>query len=184
MDPVNLLTDVGTGFLTGVGKAGVKAVARGAYKEGARMIGRNVAQDVGYGLAASAAMDTAEAAGAGPLLQTLAGVVGPTAAPLVLQSGRKSLALLMKSLRRTNPEAYDGIVGAAAAHPELRFSREVAGLDEALAHGVGVASGPGSGCPRPMWRPPYPRSSPGPGTPCPWRWWVPLPRCLRISGTP
>lgn len=142
LDPVNLIADLSTGFATAPGRAGVKALLRGEVRQGAAVLGRNVAQDVGYGLAASGSMSAAEAAGAGPLVQTLAGVVGPVAAPALFQLGRRGLAEFLKRAAQANPEVYKGVVATAEAHPEMRFSRDVAEV-------AGELRGPGQAEVRP-----------------------------------
>lgn len=142
LDPANLATDLATGFATAPGRAGLKAMARGELRQGAAQLGRNVAQDVGYGLAASGSMSAAEAAGAGPLVQTLAGVVGPVAAPALFTLGRRGLAEFLKRAAQANPEVYKGVVATAEAHPEMRFSRDVAEV-------AGELRGPGQAEVRP-----------------------------------
>lgn|GEM_PF-3733072 len=120
--PSDLLADVAQGTITagasipasaarigsrvGMGSAIGGAISSEGLETAARTVGKRVVTEAGTGALAGGAMTAADAAGAGPLLQIMAGVVGPTATMAMVQLPRKGLAVYLKNLEIRNPDVY------------------------------------------------------------------------------
>jgi hypothetical protein len=122
-DPVDLVTDFMTGGTTFLmrqtTKAGIKATAKGVAKEGAK--------DVALGGVAGTAMVGADFAGAGQVVETMSGVVGPTATQAILSGGRRGMIQFMKNIKKNNPKAHDEILKSANAAPDSDISKTIRG---------------------------------------------------------
>lgn len=123
--PVDFLADLVSGGLTSVGRAGIGAIAKGNIEAGTKQLGRNVALEVGTGALAGETMTAVEAAGAGPLLQAVSGIIGPTATIALMQLPRKGLATYLRSLDTSNPEAYTKIKSAVEHLGESKFAQKI-----------------------------------------------------------
>jgi hypothetical protein len=120
-DPIDLAVDFMTGGITGLRKVGGKALT----KAGAKILGKSVAEDVGYGMAAGGFMTGAEKAGAGPLVQTLSGLIGATATSGLLTMGRKGFATWLRRVRETNPRVYEKVVKAAESDADNALAKAI-----------------------------------------------------------
>lgn len=131
-DPIDLAVDIATGGLTTAGRAGIKGIYRGVktgskalVKQGGKALGKNVAQDAGFGALSGGFMTGADMAGAGPVLETIAGLIGPTATTGLVTLGRKGLASWMKKVKVKNRKIYKSIFEAVQAEPDNAFSKAV-----------------------------------------------------------
>lgn len=136
--PVDLLADIATAGATSAGRAAISTAAKGGIKEGTAALGKEVVSQVATGALAGGAMTAAEATGAGPLIQTVSALLGPTATMAVLQMPRKALATYLSRLEISNSETYQKLVKAMAENPESKIAKnfqEVVGKMKELAMG-------------------------------------------------
>ena len=140
-DPIDLIVDISTGFMTAPGRAAIKGISEGAYKAGTKALAKNVAQDVGFGAVSGGFMEAADMYGLGPVFQTIAGIIGPTATSGLVTMSRKSLATWLKRTYVGNPKVYDNVLEAVSRDPDNKFSSTIKEIDGEIKDLVASRSG-------------------------------------------
>jgi len=102
-------------------EAGATTGAGLALKEGAKLTGKNLLREMGFGALSAGMMGLAMEAGAGPLVQMMAGIVGPTVTQSILLMTRRSAARYMSKLAQNNKKVYDELIEAIDSAPKSEF---------------------------------------------------------------
>lgn len=120
MDPTGLLVDASMGFMTTPGRAALTQMTKsGTRWLGAKGLMRNVRNEIAFGAAATGFMGAAEQLGAGPIIQAITGLIGPTATYGLMQMSRRGMTEWLKNMATNRPEEYQKIVKEAAKHDDV-----------------------------------------------------------------
>lgn len=123
--PVDLLADIASGGIMPAGRTAIEAIAQGSVKEGTKALGKSVGREVLTGAIVGESMNAAEAAGAGPILQLFAGVLGPTATVALMQLPRKGFATYLQRLETDNPDTYRKLAEILEKNPDHPVIRKI-----------------------------------------------------------
>lgn len=109
-DPVDLVVDTLT---FGAGQVLRQATGRAAQLT-AKALAKGTSTDVVTGMLAGGIMTGADAAGSGPVLTAISGVIGTAGTASVMTMTRRGLAEWLKRLSQSNKQAYDTIMSEVA----------------------------------------------------------------------
>jgi len=131
-EPADLIADVMTFGLTTAGRQAIRLGAKAAVKgerelleQTGKYFARETAREVGFGAMAGASMFLAEELGAGPIVEMMSGLVGPTATMGICTLGRKGFSTWMRRLSQNNPDLHARILREAENLPDNEFARVV-----------------------------------------------------------
>lgn len=120
-DPIDFVTDLLTGGLVSVARAGGKVTSK--------VVGKAAITDAGWGMVSGGFMTVADLATEKPLVTALSGIVGPVGAAAIFTSSRRGLAAFLSKTSQHNKELHDQFIQVAKQY-DTKMGRAILDANE------------------------------------------------------
>ncbi len=133
LSPVDLLVDIGTGVALA---KGISIAGKQLLKGSSRGLRTAVGEEVFFGQLAGGFMSLADVAGAGPLVNLMSGIIGPSATAGVFLTSRRGLSSYIQALRANRDTTiFRDLSKAAKTHEDTKVGSVITEIIEELETG-------------------------------------------------